>query len=190
MIPRNAFYSLVLALSLIVSSCTAVVWENPMVPVADAVGDVRLPGAWKTPDDDAFIYIGKSVEGWMSFACVPADPKEGDKPFFGKMFASRLGRRTFLNIRLLDWDPDLSGFYLIAEYRLLGGGRLAVSIADSDFVKEEIGKNLLAAETREREDIFYISCESKHIREFVKRSPRERLFPDISRPESPLIRLR
>jgi len=190
MIPRNAFHVLVVILGLTLSSCATVVWDNPMVPVEQAAGDPRLPGAWKTPDNDAFIYIGKPVEGWMSFACVPADPKDGDKPFYGKAFTSRLGSRAFLNIRLLDWDPDLSGFYLIAEYRLSGRNRLAVSLADADFVKESIGKNLLSAQTEQGEDIFYISCESKVIGEFVKRSPGEKLFPGISQPESPLIRLR
>jgi hypothetical protein len=190
MLSRNTFHLFVLVLGLTLSSCTTVVWDNPIVPLEQAAGDQRLPGAWRTPDNDAFIYIGKPLDGWMSFACVPADPKEGDKPFFGKVFASRLGSRTFLNIRLLDWDPDLSGFYLIAEYRLLGRNRLAVSLADSDFVKESTGKNLLAAKTEEREDILYVSCGSEVIREFVKRSPGEKLFPGISRTESPLIRVR
>lgn len=88
---------LALAMGPSLCSCSVVFWDNPIAPLEESIHDPRIPGAWRIPGKDAVVYIGKPVDGWVSFAFFPDAPKGSKEPFFGKAYTSRVDGRTFLN---------------------------------------------------------------------------------------------
>jgi hypothetical protein len=165
-----------LLLPIILTSCTVIVWQNPVTPVDESTKDVLLPGAWAAGKKEV-AYIGKPVDGWMSFAYVNRSVKE--EKLFGKMYVSKLEGRSFLNVKFHDRDGnrDFEDGYLVVEYRT-NGKRLWVSPVDADLVKQAVDRNLVPGAISERDSsILVIRAESTQVREFIRNTPAELLFP-------------
>lgn len=161
MLAKNLAFPILLMVFLTLTSCTAVVWENPISPVEKSEGDRRLPGAWgannpETGGNTEILWIGKPVDGWMSFAFLV----EGEKGF-GKMYVSKIDKRTFLNVRGVAENGNLSKGYLIVEYKIKKK-RLGLYYPEGNFVKHAIEvKELSGVETEE--DALAISSSSEEI---------------------------
>lgn len=170
-------FLLLIILPIALTSCTEVWWENPLSSVEEMVSDVRLPGAWglndpKTGSPAVMLFIGKSVDGWMSFCFWLYEEGKINKSF-GKMFVSKIDRRTFLNVRL-DWgDGNLTDFYHIVEYKL-HEKKLWLYYPEGDFVKTALEGKEISGEMKEKG--FLIHSSSEEIRDFIRRSSREKLF--------------
>jgi hypothetical protein len=163
-------------LTLLFTSCTAIVWQNPVYPVDGYLHDARLPGAWSTGKNET-AFIGKPVDGWMSFVYVNASA--GDQKLFGKMYVSKLNGRRFLNVKFHDPDGnrDFEDGYLVVEYRT-NGKRLWVSPVDADLVKQAVDRNQVPGMISERDSsILVIRAESNQVREFIRNTPEKLLFP-------------
>ena len=107
------------------------------------------------------VRIGKPVDGWMSFAFLV----EGEKGF-GKMYVSKIDKRTFLNFTIVD-DPWLSENYWFFEY--------------------EIKKNRLYVYPFDAYEMLETSASSEEIQELIRKCPREELFGE---PSDPVIKFR
>jgi hypothetical protein len=163
-------------LSIVLTSCTVIVWQNPVSPLDERAGEALLPGAWSAQKNET-VYIGKPVDGWMSFVYVNASVDE--QRLFGKMYISRLNGRSFLNVKFHDPDgnPDFENGYLIAEYRT-NGKKLWVSSVDDGLVKQAVDRNQVQGMVSERDSsILVIRAESAQVREFIRNNPAKLLFP-------------
>ncbi len=136
-------------LPIILPSCTVIVWQNPVSPLDERAGQELLPGAWSAGKEE-MVYIGKPVDGWMSFVYVNKSADE--QKLFGKMYVSRLNGRSFLNVNFHDPDgnPDFENGYLIAEYRT-NGKKLWVSSVDAGLVKQAVDRNQVQGMVSERD---------------------------------------
>jgi hypothetical protein len=172
---KHALLFLVL-LPIILSSCTVILWQNPISEVDENTDQRLLPGAWSTGKNET-AFIGKPVEGWISFVYVNASA--GDQKLFGKMYVSKLNGRRFLNVKFHDPDGnrDFEDGYLVVEYRT-NGKRLWISPVDADLVKQAVDRNQVPGMISERDSsILVIRAESNQVREFIRNTPEKLLFP-------------
>jgi hypothetical protein len=194
---KNLASLLVLMVLLSTSACTLVMWDNPISAVEQSKCDNRLPGAWEEVDLEKreareVLWVGKPVDGWMSFAYLQrilgsqgtsTEEKVEENRIFGKAYVSRLAGRTFLNVSTITFqngstidENEKRLPFLILEYEI-AHGRLNLYFPQEDFVKKAIESQHLRASAEESDKGLLIHCESKEIREFIRRSPREQLFP-------------
>jgi hypothetical protein len=163
-------------LPIILMSCTVIVWQNPVAPIDGSPDDVLLPGAWAAGKEE-MVYIGKPVDGWMSFVYVNASA--GDQKLFGKMYVSTLNVRRFLNVKYHDPDGniDLEENYLIAEYRVKGK-KLWIASVEPAFVNQAVERYELSGAISERDSSILVTrAESNQVREFIRNTPEKLLFP-------------
>ena len=184
MLNKGIFSYVVLITGLFLVSCTPVVWENPIAPVEETEGDPRLPGAWGKKAEELF-WIGKPVDGWMSFAFV-SDEKNKN---FGKMYATAFLGRTFLHIRMVE-DGALSPFYYIVEYEIRGK-KLFLFLPDKEVVEKEFEtKKRSQAIEKIGEALLLVHASTDELRDFIQRSPKEKLFVNLLDQPDHLIKLR
>jgi hypothetical protein len=181
---NKLIFPVLLIISIALTSCTVVEWENPISSVEETVGDVRLPGAWglKNPETGTIrdtLFIGKPVDGWMSF-CYWMETRNEIIEGFGKMFVSKIDRRTFLNFRMVDQEGKLSNSYGIVEYEVRKG-KLQLYYPHGIYVKKARQDGWISAEDFGNEGLL-IRGSSKETREFIKNSPRGRLFRTLGQP--------
>jgi hypothetical protein len=163
-------------LTLLFTSCTVIVWQNPVYPVDGYLHDARLPGAWSAGKNET-AFIGAPVDGWMSFAYVNKSADE--QKLFGKMNVSKLDGRSFLNVKFHDPDGniDFEKNYLIAEYRVKGK-KLWIASVEPAFVNQAVERNELSGAISERDSSILVICaESNQVREFIRKTPEKLLFP-------------
>jgi len=165
---------LMLLIPIILSSCS--MWDNPISPIDEGQTDKRLPGAWVSEDSEIKIYIGKPLSGWMNFAYFEKNETRADE-YFGKMYVSKIDERSFLNVKILNPEgcetDDCYLNYLIFEYEIKGKNAMLFP-PDESFVKDAIANAQISGESP---DGYIVHSESEEIRDFIKRSPKEKLFP-------------
>jgi hypothetical protein len=173
---KNALY--LVAFILFLSSCApSPVWEKPLEPSQERSVDKRLAGAWGQAGYPV-LFIAEPLEGWMSFVVSGrGNPRE---KIMGKMYVSKLGGRSFLNIKIhAPWD--LRSFYVIAEYRLDRDDHLFVALPNHEAVKKAVEAKRLSGRIDKDHDgteVLVVTSESPEIRGFILESPKETLFPE------------
>jgi hypothetical protein len=184
MLTKTFSLALLLPIFTTLTSCSPIFWQNPVSPIKESVRDERLPGAWafcdsRTSEKEVKLWIGKPVDGWMSFCTLLPNPFEHKLlfPFFGKMYVSRLEGRTFLNVTSLTDGENFNVFsaYFILEYKIAKRKLWLYAIDRTSLTYAIEGKELSAEGTGE--EGFLIHSSSKEIREFIKRYPKDQLFP-------------
>jgi hypothetical protein len=182
-----------LMMSFTVTSCSIPAWENPISSVGESQADDRLPGAWEEVDLERgtrreMLWIGNPVDGWMSFAylfsySITLD-KVQDEKLFGKFYVSRLNGRTFLNVRMVGDNGSLSQAFLLIEYRI-DKGRLWLYFPDAHLIKSAIDREELLGSAEGNDDGWLIHSESAQMREFIRKSGREKVFSIVT-PQPPI----
>jgi hypothetical protein len=177
MLGKNALLCLMASILFLTSCAPSPVWVNPVEPAEEGSVDRRLEGAWGQTDYPV-LFIGRSLEGWMSFAV--SGHGHSDEKILGKMYVSKMDGRNFLNIRIHSpWD--LQDFFVIAEYRLDRDDHLFVALPNHEFVRKALEAKKLSGRIEENlsgSEVLVVTSESPEIRAFIHESPKQALFPE------------
>lgn len=177
MVGKRALFFLA-ASSLLLNSCApSPVWVHPIGRAEEGSVDRRLAGAWGQTDHPV-LFIGRSQDGWMSFAV--SGRGNADEKILGKMCVSKLNGRSFVNIRIHSpWD--LQDFYVIAEYRIDRDNHLFVALPNHEFVRKALESKRLSGRIEENlsgSEVLVVTSDSHEIRAFILGSPKQDLFPE------------
>lgn len=185
-IVKTMLKNLSLMLALLISLCSCVGWVNPISDVEDAKVDKRLIGTWvpdpgnKTfRDVDITMYHIYEIDEHSLYVYMmpPMDPMNPDSACvkgYHTMHVSELEGRTFVNLKGYDCSTQEFSEYLIFEYELNGENEVIFYIIDDGFVREAIRHERLSG-NEEGEGVI-VSATSQEIRDFIKVSPKEKLF--------------
>ena len=197
--------SLIIAVLISLCSCIDN-WVNPISDVRDAKVDKRLIGTWvvkhKEGKSEEVKFIPKEfaehsmvkkqeevVKPKETFCHIyeidehsmyvyTMNPTDVNAPCAGehyKIHVSELEGRTFLNLRIYDCSAKELSRYVILEYEFNGENEVSFYHTDDKFVKEVIKNKRLSGEPADYgEEV--VTATSPEIREFIKNSPKEKLF--------------
>ena len=171
---------LLILLPIILWSCVEVRWANPVSDIRNAVVDEELIGTWvgcvkiseegKTEVTPFYLHVGKMDGKRMKviFQTVESGSTEED---VGIMHTSKLDGRRFMNIKESTSKGELPNRYIIMEYEIKEKDTLLLRPTSSDFVDDAIRNRALLGEGT------VVLSDSSEIREFIRNSPKEQLFP-------------
>ncbi len=171
--------SFLLLFPILFCSCIEeVYWTNPISETENARVDDRLFGTWRLESMRIYLHIGKGDGNTMRFIGQELDGEA--RSLSGIMHISRLGERSFLNIKLFDSDVQgVPEIYLIVEYEMTNRENLIVYFPRHDYVKEAIEDKMLSGETMSgTSGGVIVRSSSQEIRAFVGNSPHW-IFSDI-----------
>ena len=167
--------NLSLMMAVLISLCSCVDnWVNPISDVQDAKIDKRLIGAWSFDfhPDTPVLHIYE-IDQHSVYVISLIDGKRCPHYFEGHI--SEVDGRTFANLREYDCSKEEFSRYGIFEYEFNGENEMSFYIINDDFVNEAIGDKRLSGEQGSWGDEVVTST-SPEIREFIKKSPKEKLF--------------
>ena len=176
---KTMLKNLSLMLALLISLCSCLeldIWVNPISDVQDAKVDKRLIGTWvtaKDPKSKNMIHIYEIDE--HTIYLVSIDPKDKCEQEYNEAFMSRVDGRTFLNWRIFDCSKKEFSRYYIFEYEFNGENEVALYLNSYAFVEEAIKNKRLSVNTDDDGEVV-VTATSAEIREFIKNSPKEKLF--------------
>ena len=168
--------SLMIAVLISLCSCNEI-WQNPISDVQDAKVDKRLIGTWVPIDHPDTPLLLISEYDQHSVYVVLFD---GSCPSYFGGYISELDGRTFANLRSYDCSKKEFSKYGIFEYEFNGENEMSFYIINDDFVNEAIRDKRLSGYKKEGGGLFgeniVVTATSPEIREFIKKSPEEKLF--------------
>lgn len=174
---KTMLKNLSLMLALLMSLCSCLefdIWVNPISDVQDAKVDKRLIGTWvssENPKSKNMTHIYEIDEHTVYLLHVnPADICEQE---YDVAHTSEVDGRTFLNWRKFDCSKKEFSKYSIFEYEFNGENEVSFYATDDEFVEKAIQNKRLSGNV---EETMVVTATSPEIREFIKNSPKEKLF--------------
>jgi len=183
---KTTLKNLSLMLTLLISLCSCLDgWDNPISDVQDAKIDKRLIGTWQIDE--------RSIETWFDkvdpasrrmhvyeidqrsmymYAVTPELKCDLD---YAEAHISEVGGRTFMNWRTFDCSTKEFSRYLILEYEFNGVNEIIFYGTNDSFVEGAIRDKELSGHLNFEHE-YVVTATSLEIREFIKNSPREKLF--------------
>ena len=165
---------------ILLCSCLEVYWINPVSDIQHAVVDEELIGTWvgcvkiseegKTETTPLYLHIGKMDGKRMKLISQLVQSRSTEEGI-DIMHTSRLDGRRFMNIKESTSKDELSDRYIIMEYEIKEKDTLLLRPTNPDFVDNAIRNQVLLGEGTE------VLSDSSEIREFIRNSPRDQLFP-------------
>jgi len=178
---KTILKNLSLLMAILISLCSCVfedIWVNPISDVQDAKIDNRLIGTWSLITDPGIAAVHIFEIDQHSVYLLLLDQPPCPAYFVGHM--SEVDGRTFLNLRALDCSTKELSKYVIFEYEFNDENELNFYDFSYAFVKQAIQNKRLSGNFEEN---MVVTATSLEIREFIKNSPKEKLF----RRDNPLI---
>lgn len=178
----NKKLSLLLLISIFLISCD-LYWLNPLSDIQSAQTDERLIGTWVMKGKEGeslFVRISEKDDKWMQ--CVfmsSSDETEEVADIYIEMYSLKLEERTFLNMKWVFQGQEVLEGYRIAEYEIKGEDELIWRWCSKAYVKKAIEDKMLSGETEQGEiGSVIVLAGSPEIKEFIRNSPKEKLFPE------------
>lgn len=169
-----------LLLPILFSSCENVYWVNPVTDIGDSQVDKRLLGTWVCSDFSDFahdyfiIHIGEGSGNWLSYV---NQTKLGSRIYddSGRMYVSKLGNRTFLNMKTNDPDFRLSSWvFVVVEYEMKDNDAMILRDVSYDFMENVVQEQTLPG--KELDLDILVLADPSEIQAFILTSEKKKLF--------------
>ena len=173
---KTIIQNLLFMLAVLISLCSCLdIWVNPISDVQDAQIDERLIGTWFDKNDSASEMIHIYEIDQHSVYLYSVTPKNRCDLDYNEVHVSKVDGRSFMNLRTFDCSTKEFSRYWILEYEFKDKNELIFYHINYDFVEEAIENKRLSGNKTAQDTV--VTATSPEIREFIKNSPKEELFP-------------
>ena len=164
-------------LGVLISLCSCLdIWVNPISDVQNAQIDERLIGTWFDKNDPASETMTHIYEiDQHSVYLYSVTPESRCDPDYNEVHISEVDGRSFMNLRTLDCSTKEFSRYWILEYEFNAENEVIFYHINYNFVEEAIENKRLSGNKTAQDTV--VTATSLEIREFIKNSPKEELFP-------------
>ena len=176
---KTILKNLSLMIAVLISLCSCLAGsENPISDVQEAKVDKRLIGTWvdtNNPESKSKIHIYEIDQHSMYSYDYDPSPEHRCIPNYYEFHISEVDARSFMNLREFGCSTKEFSKYEISEYEFNGENEVVLYAINQLFVEGAIRDKRLSGNRNDEGD-YIVTAASPEIKEFIKNSPKEKLF--------------